>query len=263
MDTVKFQQMDIILSEQEINKILDEVDANLGEVSHFARNSFFNRSQHASQLAGQCTIVPFLLEAIFFGISMEDFYGRYGLNCPLIRFNLKVNTQLIDFYLQEIIEKRIFFMVLSGVVFAAVVWVYYMQKYRNLFSDTGMVHTKKEYVYSWIRETKTKLEEMQQQKKIKKFGRSTNIYQYLFQLGYKKGILYCVCLDVAAMILVGEMGGYILFQRFLLLNGIILFSCIESAEQEGDCKSLLYMKDRIHIGQIQFGMSTLISLLIV
>lgn len=37
MDTARFQQMDIILSEQEINKILDEVDANLGGVSHFAR----------------------------------------------------------------------------------------------------------------------------------------------------------------------------------------------------------------------------------
>ena len=224
---------------------------------------FLTGASMLASLPFNSTIVPFLLEAIFFGISVEDFYGRYGFNRPLIRFNLKANKQLIDFYLQDIIENRIFFMVLSGVVFAAVVWVYYMQKYKYLFSNAGMLQAKKEYVYGWIRRMKTKLEEVQQQKKIKKFGRSTNIYQYLFQLGYKKGILYCVCLDVAAMILVGEMGGYLLFQRFLPLNGIILFSCIGFAQQEGDCKSLIYMKDRVHIGQIEFGMSTVISLLFV
>lgn len=211
----------------------------------------------------QNAIVPFLLEAVFFGISVEDFYGEYGFNRPLIRFNLKANTQLIDFYLQDIIENRIFFTVLSGVVFAVVVWVSYVKKYRNLSPASGKIHDKKEYVHAWIREMKMELEEMQRQKKIEKFGRNTNVYQYLFQLGYKKGVISCLCLDIAAMVLVGEMGGYHLFRRFLPLNGIILFSSIGFAEQEGDCKMLVLIKDRIHIGQLQFTMSTVLSLLFV
>lgn len=208
-------------------------------------------------------IVPFLVEAVFFGISVEDVYGNYGFNRPLIRFNLKANMQLIDVYLQDIIENRIFFTVLSGVVFAVVVWVSYIKKYGNLSPAFGKLYDKKEYVHAWIKEMKMELEEMQRQKRIEKFGRNTNVYQYLFQLGYKKGIISCLCLDIAAMVLVGEMGSYHLFQRFLPLNGIILFSSIGFAEQEGDCRMLVLIKDRIHIGQIQFVVSTVLALLFV
>lgn len=204
-------------------------------------------------------IVPFLLEAVFFGISVNDFYGSYGLDRIVIRFNLLANSDLVKAFLKDIIRNRIFVCVFSLGIFVLLVLVYHMQKYGRIFFGLDWLQRKREKIYLWKRKTEKNLEI----KRIKRkeeidFDRSS-IYKYLFQLGYWKGIVYCAVLNIISYcVFRGDMTSEQIFMRFLPLNAIILFSSIGFAEQEGNCSELIVIKNRIHIYLIQFIMSSVL-----
>lgn len=103
---------------------------------------------------------------------------------------------------------------------------------------------------------------MQRKEEIDFSGSS--IYKYLFQLGYWKGAVYCVILDVLSYAVFHEdMTSEQIFMRFLPLNAIILFSSIGFAEQEGNCGELIVIKNRMHIYLVQFIMSCVLVLIFV
>jgi len=204
-------------------------------------------------------IVPFLLEAVFFGISVNDFYGCYGLNRIVLRFNLLANSDLVRACLKDIIRNRIFVCLFSAVIFGLLVFVYHIQKYGKIFWGLDWLQRKKEKIHIWKKDKEKEFEIKRiQRKEETDFGRSS-IYKYLFRLGYWKGVVYCTILDIVSYyIFLGDMTVEQIFIRFLPLNAIILFSSIGFAEQEGNCSDLIVIKNRIHIYLMQFVVSSVL-----
>lgn len=204
-------------------------------------------------------IVPFLLEAVFFGISVNDFYGCYGLNRIVLRFNLLANSDLARAFLKDIIRNRIFVCLFSAGIFGLLVLVYHMQKYGKIVWGFDWLQRKKENIYLWKRDTENQFEIKRMQRKEETDFGASSIYKYLFQLGYWKGIVYCAVLDIVSnCIFRGDMTNEQIFIRFLPLNAIILFSSIGFAEQEGHCSELIVIKNRIHIYLRQFIVSSVL-----
>lgn len=209
-------------------------------------------------------IVQFLLGAVFFGISVNDFYGVYGLNRIVLRFKLMANGDLVEMFWKDIKENRIFVFLLSIGIFGILVFVYHLQKYGKVFWGIDWLQKKKEKVYLWKGEKESKFEIKKMQRKEETDFSGSSIYKYLFQLGYWKGAVYCVILDILSYVVFHEdMTSEQIFMRFLPLNAIILFSSIGFAEQEGNCGELIAMKNRIHIYLIQFIMSCVLVLIFV
>lgn len=204
-------------------------------------------------------IVPFLLEAVFFGISVNDFYGSYGLNRIVLRFNLLANSDLAMAFLKDVIRNRIFVCFFSAGIFGLLVLAYHMQKYGKVFWGSDWLRKEREKIYLWKRDIENKFEIKRMRRKEETDFDRSSIYKYLFQLGYWKGVVYCAVLDiVSCCIFRGDMTDEQIFLRFLPLNAIILFSSIGFAEQEGNCSELIVIKNRIHIYFTQFIVSSVL-----
>lgn len=204
-------------------------------------------------------VVPFLLEAVFFGISVNDFYGCYGLNRIVIRFNLLANSSLVKIFWKDIIGNRLFVCLLSVGIFGLLVLAYHFQKYGKASWGINWLQREKEKIYCWKNEKEKSFEIKKILRKEEADFSGSSIYKYLFQLGYQKSVIYCIILDIASYwIFYEDMSSEQIFIRFLPLNAIIIFSGIGFAEQEGQCSELIIIKNRIHIYFIQFIVSSML-----
>lgn len=208
-------------------------------------------------------LVPVILQFLIFLTSVDVSYGDYQMWRPVLRFNLKANNDLFQAYLPAILKNRSWIAMVAVILFVLSVLVYDAQKYGKLVRCNHWLERLRMKGMEWIRAKIKQSDKISEEKKKQEFGRQTNIYRYLFQLGYGKAIAVCIVLDVLAVVFVGEMGTELLFQRFLPLNGIILFSYIGLAEEKGGCKALVMLKDRVHVEGWKMLLSCVYSLIFI
>lgn len=204
-------------------------------------------------------VAPFLLEAVFFCVSVNDFYGCYGLDRIVLRFNLLAHSDLACVFLKDVIWNRIVICFFSVVIFGLLILLYHMQKYGKVVWRFPWIQGKQEKLSLWKKNVENLLERKRIQKQEESGFGKRSILSYLFQLGYWKGVGYCLILDmVVGYIFQGDMTGEEILMRFFPLNAIVLFSVIGFAQQEGHCSDLIMLKNRIHIYLQQFITSGLL-----
>lgn len=196
----------------------------------------------ASLLLGS-PLASIIVEVVLFLSFVDRHYGAYQVWYPLIRFNLKANYELFREYLPFILRNRIFVFGSSIVLFLICVAVYSMQKYGKFVKFNRWIAWLRTLARDVIKEEMHKRDKDMELRKEQQWGQYTSIPKYLFQLAYKKAIIICVLLDIAAVIFLMDMGGELLFCRILPLNGILFFSMVGLAEQTGDCRDLILLRN--------------------
>ncbi len=207
-------------------------------------------------------VAPFLLETIFFGISVDDFYGSYGLSRIVIRFPFIANSDLLMLFWEEMIFNRLLISLFSAGIFTVLVLAYHLQKYGKAFWGLYWLQSRKEKLYLWKKNWKRELEIKRIQRMEENDFSGRCILYYFFQLGYWKGIIYCAVLNIVSVcVFYGDMSSEQICMRFLPLHAILIFSSIGFAEEEGNCNDLLAIKNQIHIRLLQFLFSSILTII--
>lgn len=207
-------------------------------------------------------VAPFLLEVVFFGISVDDFYGSYGWNRIVIRFPLLANSGLFAAFQKELVRNRLYVCLFAAGIFGMLVLAYHMQKYGKAFWGIYWLQRQKENFRLWKRQKEAGLERKRVRRKEESDFSGSSVLYYLFLLGYWKGVICCAVLDlVSSWIFRGDMSNEQICMRFLPLHAVVLFSVIGFAQEEGNCSDLLVIKNQIHMGLMQFLCSGVLTLL--
>lgn len=221
---------------------------------------FISASGMLLELVFDFMAVPFLLEAVLFGISIQDVYGQYGYSRVALRYNMLAHWDILQSCLPDILSNRLFYTGMSVLVFGLAVSIYHLQKFGYAAAASRWMQPFREGFASVYGKIKQELAEISPH--IRKTGtaRCRGIFYYQFKLGLWKGAVYCTLLDIGVYLLFsGDMPDLQIFQRFLPLNGLILFSVIGLAEREADCAAVAAMKNRVHVQAVQSVMAGALS----
>lgn len=199
-------------------------------------------------------LIPFFVEAIFFGLSVDDFYGNYGYSRAVLRYTLIAQSEFWEQSTQAIYENRFFYCCISAMIIGGAIVFYHLKK-------SGVRFIWLEWIACLKERSKEKGKKMVQFLFVKlgidetiraREKKEKGIFYYQWKLGFAKSLLLCVVFDVASYLCFPQDMDRIEYCfRFLVINGIILFSGIGLQEKAGNCTDIVTLHNTKRVRVLQ------------
>lgn len=201
-------------------------------------------------------IPTILVSSLVFGISVDDYIGRYEFNRVIIRFNYIGNVRFIDNDLSKIVDNRLAVMFVGFVIILIVVAVYSLGR-NSIFTCNNRYKSIQSKIRSIINISCLKMK-LNKKNKYK----SRNIFVYQYKIEYK----YCIFLGflfsgLVYILFVGDMEAPMIIRRFYPMTVLIIFLVYNRRKTLYSAYEIIELKKRKYYNIWNLGFLLLLSLM--
>ncbi|MBR4780270.1 MAG: hypothetical protein IK014_02810 [Lachnospiraceae bacterium] len=199
-------------------------------------------------------IPTIIVSSLVFGISVDDFWGKYKIGKVLLRFNKLGNLSSINEYDKDIFYNRVFYILVSFIVvlFAVIAYSYFR------YNSTGS----KSSIKTKLKKSRT-IQALLNGLEQKSYSKKPNgIVGYQMKIGYWYSFTLSLIYSIIVICLFKEdMKSLQLLQRFYPLCVVIINLGFVKREQLPAIKDLLTLRKTIGVDAISFVCSFVFSIL--
>lgn len=201
-------------------------------------------------------IPTILVSSLVFGISVDDYIGRYEFNRVIIRFNYIGNVRFIDNDLSKIVDNRLAVMFVGFVIILIVVAVYSLGR-NSIFTCNNRYKSIQYKIRSIINISCLKMK-LNKKNKYK----SRNIFVYQYKIEYK----YCIFLGflfsgLVYILFIGDMEAPMIIRRFYPVTVLIIFLVYNRRKTLYSAYEIIELKKRKYYNIWNLGFLLLLSLM--